>query len=264
MYFCKITGSLLMGALVLGMANAAVIENIKASAEGAKKVKGTPKVIEVDGQKAFCSNARPWQVYSLMKKIKVNPEKKYVISAKIKQFGEKPAYVWIGFLPYNAKGRSILSQHGFYTTKGSFTSLASAAVKGAKTITLKDASKWNKKKHYYVAFKAKKDMSDIPNFDVSDMISKIDKTGDVYTVTLKYPLKKAYPAGTMVRQHRSAGTYIYMKSGKAPAEWTVWKGKPAQGKILRKATFIRPMVMINVKKGSKSGALFTDFMLEEL
>jgi len=42
----------------------------------------------------------------------------------------------------------------------------------------------------------------------------------------------------------------------------VWKGFPIQGKILRKTTTIRPMILVNNKKDG--GIAFTDFIVEEL
>jgi len=258
MRFNKAIASLFVAALSLGMANAAVIEEVKASADGAKKITGKLKIADIDGKKAFVSTAKGYKVYSL-KKIKIDPDKKYQISVKVKQISEKPSYIWVGFLPYTAKGRLIGLQHGSMNTKGSFSSLSAAAAKGAKTITVKDASKWKAGKHHYVAFNAKEDMSDIPNFDISSMINKIEKN----TITLTRPLKKAYPAGTLVRQHRSGGTYIYTKSGKAPKAWTTWKCKPAQGEIFRKATHASPMIMIRCND-KETGAAFDDFVIEEL
>lgn len=259
MRFNKVMGSLFVAALSFGMVNAAVIEDIKASPEGAKKLTGKPKVADVDGEKAFVSTVKGYRVYALSKKIKIDPDKKYKVSVKVKQISDKPSFIWVGFLPYTAKGKTIGLQHGANNTKGSFTALTAAVAKGAKSITVKDASKWKKGKHYYAAFNAKEDMSDIPNFALSSMIAKIDGN----TISLTKPLTKAYPEGTMLRQHRSGGTYIYTKSGKAPKEWTTWKGKPAQGGIFRKATYIRPMIMIRCN-AKETGAAFNDFIVEEL
>ena len=143
---------------------------------------------------------------NLNKKIKINPCKKYQVSVKIKQFGENPALVYIGFIPYTAKGIFIAPEH-VTTIENSSTTLTAAAAKGDKTLTVKDASKWGNGKYYHVAFNAKEDMSDIPNFDISRMIAKIQKKDNGYLVTLTQPLTKAYPAGTVVRQHRSGRTY---------------------------------------------------------
>ena len=257
MHFNKIMGILFAAALALGTANAAVIEEVKVSAEDAKKFKSSPKIADVDGEKAFVSTVKGYKLYSLKKKIQIDPDKKYLVSVKVKQITDKPSYIWIGFVPYNAKGRRIGLEHGENNTKGSFTSLTADVAKGAKTITVKDASKWKKGKYYYVAFDAKEDMSDIPNFNIAN-ISKIEDN----TITLSKALSKAYPAGTMVRQHRSGGTYIYTKSGKAPEKWTVWKGKPAQGAIFRKAAYVFPMIMIRCN-AKETGAAFIDFTVED-
>jgi hypothetical protein len=259
----KVMGSLFIAALGVGIANAAVVEEIKASAEGAKKFTVAPKIIDMDGEKVFAIPPKSYIAYALKKKTKFDPAVKYNVSVKVKQLGKVPALVYIGFIPYDAKGRKIGPQHGYNNTKGSFTTLAAAVAKGAKSLSVKDASKWKKGPYYFVAFNAKEDMSDIPNFNVAGVITRIEKNGDGYTITFSKALEKAYPAGTKVRQHRSGGTYVYTKAGKSSKEWTVWKGKPVQGKTFRKATHIRPMITINAKKEG-SGAVFTDFIVEEL
>jgi hypothetical protein len=254
--------SLFAAALSLGIANATVVEDIKASEEGAKKFKPAPKVIEVDGEKVFTVPAKSYPTYKL-EKVKVDPAKKYRVSAKVKQNGDTPALVYIGFIPFDAKGRLILPHHGFYNVKESMTVLTADAAKGAKSITVKDAAAWKGGSHYFVAFNVKDDMSDIPNHELAGVISKIEKTGDVYAISLTKPLAKAYPAGTKVRQHRAGGTYIYTKAGTAPKEWAVWKGWDAYGKNLRKAAYIVPMIMVNARKEG-AGVIFTDFKYEEL
>lgn len=256
----KMLISLFACALSLGIANAEVIENIKASEEAAKKFKTVPKVIEVDGEKVFTAPPKSYSTYYL-EKIKVDPAKKYRVSVKLKQSGDKPALVYIGFIPYDAKGRIIFPWY-VNSIKGSATVLAADAAKGAKSITVKDAAAWKKGKYDFVAFNTKDDMSDMPNRE-TEKISKIEKTGDVYTISLRKPLGKAYSAGTKVRQHRSSATYIYTKFGDSPKEWIVWTGRDVYGEnSLRKATYISPMIMINAKKEG-AGVVFTDFICEE-
>ena len=262
MHFSKFAGILSAGIISMTVANAAVIDTAKANAEDLKKFSRKPKIIKVDGKNVFATHPKGfWQRFTLKKKIKIDPAKKYVISVKLKQTGEKPVKVWIGFIPTTNKGKEIYPQH-ICKSNASMTTLAEGAAKGAKTIKVKDASKWKKGKYYYIAFNAKKDMSDLPNFVLSSMISKIEKTGDAYTVTLTNPLKKAYPADTQVRQHRSGGTYVYTKYGKAPKEWKVWKGRPAKKGNFRKGTYIQPMVMFNPPKGGS--AVFDELVVEEL
>ena len=262
MYFSKFAGILSASVIGMTIANAAVIDTAKANAEDLKKFSYKPQLIKVDGKDVFATHTKgAWQRFTLKKKIKVDPAKKYVVSVKLKQNGEKPLKAWIGFVPTNQKGRVIGPQH-VCSSNASLTTLTEDFAKGSKTIKVKDASKWKKGKHYYIAFNAKKDSSDLPNFALSTMISKIEKTGDVYTVTLTKAFKKAYPAGTQVRQHRSGATYVYSKSGKVPTEWKVWKGSPATKNSFRKGAYVQPMIMFNLPKGGS--AVFDELVVEEL
>ncbi|MFA6715783.1 MAG: hypothetical protein WC082_13260 [Victivallales bacterium] len=262
MRFHKIVLASFVFALNAGIVNATVVEDIKASEEGAKKFSPAPKLIEADGEKVFTAPPKSYPTYCLPK-VKVDPAKKYRVSVKLKQNGDVAPWVYIGFIPYDIKNRCISPHHGFLNTPKSMTALTADVAKGAKSITVKDASAWKSGKYYFVAFNVKEDMSDIPNFELAGLITKIEKTGDVYTIEFSKPLAKDYPAGTKVRQHRAAGTYIYTKCGKAPKEWTVWKGWDAYGKALRQGVYLKPMIMINARQEG-SGVIFTDFKYEEI
>ena len=72
MHFNKVMGSLFVAALSLGMANAAVFEEIKATTEGAKKFAFTPKITDVDGKTAFVSTLKGYKYYILKEKVKVD------------------------------------------------------------------------------------------------------------------------------------------------------------------------------------------------
>jgi hypothetical protein len=236
------------------IANANLIENVKAAQNGAKKFKQKIETVDIDGEKVFVSNKNG--TYTL-NKIKVKAGKKYAISVKLKQLEGKNSYVFIGFIPYTKSGAVIKPQNGYNHTKGSFTVLTAATAKGDKSITVKDASKWKTGKYFVAAFNAKQDKSDMPNFDIISGCVKIEKN----TITLKNVLKKAYSAGTKVRQHRYGPTYIYTKNGSAPTVWSTWKGEAVQGEMLRKATYIRPMIIVNNKKDSS--VVFDNFIVEE-
>ena len=83
MKFSKVTGVLLVAVLILGIANADVIETVKVSTEGASKFTIAPKIVELAGQKVFASIPKILTLYSLKKKIKVDPKKKYKVSVKV-------------------------------------------------------------------------------------------------------------------------------------------------------------------------------------
>jgi hypothetical protein len=258
MHYSKLAGILSAGIISMTVANAAVIDTAKANAEDLKKFSWKPQLMKVDGKDVFATRPKgTWQRFVLKKKIKVDPAKKYVISVKLKQTGEKPVKVWIGFVPTTEKGRFIAPAN-VCNSNASMTTLAESAVKGTKTIKVKDASKWKKGRHYYIAFNAKKDMSDLPNFGLSSMISKIEQN----TITLTSPLKKAYPADTQVRQHRSGGTYVYTKSGDVPKEWKVWKGRSVKKGNFRKGTYIQPVVLFRIPKDGS--VIFDEIVVEEL
>lgn len=97
MHFNKVMGSLFVAALGLGIANAAVIENVKVSTDEAKKFSRAPKIIDMDGKKVFATPPKSYHNYYLKKKIKVDPAKKYQVSAKVKQLGGSPRFsiYWI-------------------------------------------------------------------------------------------------------------------------------------------------------------------------
>ena len=66
--------------------------------------------------------------------------------------------------------------------------------------------------YQFIAFNAKKNLSDLPNFDLSPKIKKNSarKNSDgTLRVTLSEPLKSAYPAGTSVRLHSADAMHIY-------------------------------------------------------
>ena len=144
------------------------------------------------------------------KVFKVDPAKKYRVSGTVKGISGKTGYIYLGFVPYNAQNRWI---HPASANCGAntFTELAAPVKKGDKVIKVKDASKWDSKTPYgAVAFDAKADFSDLPNFNfVFVPKNSIAKKGDVWEITLKTPLAKAYPAGTKIRQQLSSSTYIY-------------------------------------------------------
>lgn len=69
-----------------------------------------------------------------------------------------------------------------------------------------------------VAFHAKADLSDLPNFEVVPLAG-IGKTAAGYQVSLRKPLEEAYPAGTGVRLHRYLD-FPRVAHNKTPYEWT--------------------------------------------
>lgn len=158
----------------------------------------------------------------------VDPAKKYKISGKFRaKAGTEPTVFFAGYAPLDGNNAPIPSSavNIFANTD---TELAEAAKVGDTVLKVKDASKWNPKAPYgLVAFNTKADLSDIPNREAVDAIpGKIENKGDVWEITLKAPLKKAYDKGTAVRQHSHGSTYIYggAVNRKTSEDWQDFSG----------------------------------------
>lgn len=203
--------------------------------------------------------------------ISVDPVKAYQLSAAIKAVGAEKSRCYVGIASYTAKKRSI-----YRTTvniiKGSLTSLAMDAKVGDKVLTIKDCSKWNKKyiTRTQVGFGAKKDFSELPNFNLSNVAVKLEKKGDVYELSLKTPIKKAFKAGTQIRQHIRGGGFQYSAASAkmVPTKWTkysaVIKGQAKYGTPNKQfwpgTKYVKVVVIVNyqAKKDSDTQALFDE------
>lgn len=88
---------------------------------------------------------------------------------------------------------------------------------GDRTLRIKGADKWlavNGGK--VLAFDAKSDQSDLPNFALSSRIENISPEG---VVTLARPVYRDYPAGTVVRCHREAAPFDTVIRCDPPETW---------------------------------------------
>ena len=161
------------------------------------------------------------------KSFAVDPAKKYTVSGEFRFLGTAPKSFNLGLIPLTAKNQSI-PPVGIHAVAGTGTTLAAPAAVGDKSIKVAGAEKWNNKLPYCaVVFNARDDFADFPNHTYVGMKKgSIKKEGDVWEIELAAPLKKAYPAGTRVRQHLFGGTFIYpvMKYGKFSGEWEKFSG----------------------------------------
>ena len=168
---------------------------------------------------------RVW-LYS-KKVLTVDPAKKYTISGEFRFLGTAPKSFNLGFWPLTAKNRPI-SPECIHAVPETETTLAAAAAVGDTSLKITDAAKWENKRAYCaVVFDAKDDFADFPNYtSVVTKKGSVKKEGDVWEIELVKPLKKAYPAGTRIRQHLCGGTFIYpvMKYRKFSGEWEKFSG----------------------------------------
>ncbi|MBO5668405.1 MAG: hypothetical protein J6S43_04695 [Lentisphaeria bacterium] len=159
---------------------------------------------------------------SARKSIPVDPEKSYKLSMKIRRApgSAKEPQVYLTAVPFNEEGRTIHMQH-VTPLKGSDAVLTADCTKESTELLVKPENEryWAPIKSWRVQFNAAKDFSDLPNFAVSNNISKIDKMGDgVIKVTLRGPAGIEGKAGTPVRITQG-GAYMYLASIKPTEQW---------------------------------------------
>ena len=249
-------------------------ENVIAPAQPAdlKKINGTgtltvnsEQIFELNGVANFLST----------KVLTIDPKKTYKLSGEFRaKDGTKPAKLYFGFAPLNARKTWVVSEQ-IQGMKGTETVLTADAKPGDTVLKIKDGSKWRYNSGL-VAFNAKADMSDIPNANLSPAFNAVVKDGDGYIVKLVKPLKKGYAKGTMIRQHRSAGTYQYAAAASAPLshKWKTFSAvisgeAPRETAITNKKWWyttrnIRILILGNYAGNKGSVMQFKNIKLEEL
>lgn len=150
----------------------------------------------------------PGKRVSTAKMYPVDPAKSYILSGEFrtqKKAGVNPPAVLLGVIPFDAHKRQI-ARSMVDAVEGTETELAAAVKKGAKSLIVKDASKWKKNLNVYaVAFDVKPDYADLPNRNMALLITKFEKVKEGWKIDFSIPLGKDYPAGTKVRQHQEGG-----------------------------------------------------------
>lgn len=159
--------------------------------------------------------------------------------------GSKNNTMYIGFKVYDKKRREMRYVN-LHPVVGSDTVLIAAAQKGDKIIMVADASKWLKNQIPVTGAKA--DLSDLPNYNTLPAAVNIEKSGDVWKITLRTPLKTDIAKDTAIRQHR-AGAHLYYaflqtKTGSSGIL------KPVnQKKLWPHIAYVRFLVLANWKGG---------------
>jgi len=142
----------------------------------------------------------------LSQKIPVDASKNYVFTLGTKG-GRGKLHVY--FFQFNADRRRIGAAH-VWGNADSVTELVGPAVRGANEFIVKDASKWKKPTPRsgtnIVAFDAKPDGGDLPNFKIDYYIKDVTKQADgTWKVEMRTPLRRSSASGTLVRQHYDGG-----------------------------------------------------------
>ena len=204
--------SLLIGA-ILSLTAGEVLIDSNSSEIWAKKDQGETNNIVRAGYAAVQSE----------KFIPVKPGAKYTISGEFKlpEGLKKPVTMYFGFMPFTAEGKPI-SYSAVFTQSPVLGTLAEEIKPGDKKALVKDTKNWKIQPFTLLAFNAKTDKSDLPNFDLSLYIEPketVVKEDGTLELTFKGAFKKGYPAGTPVRLHRAGYTYVYTGNTKKAGEW---------------------------------------------
>jgi len=152
--------------------------------------------------------------------VPIDPKKTYELSAYMRSVdGENPASANFGVIMYDKHQRPIqlCNVDAFTETQ---TELLAPVVKGDQEVRVADAASWQKYEHARIAFHAKKNLSDLPNFNLSPIFSKTEKTEGGWKVVFKEPLDADYPQGTAVRLHLPWTPGLYWVADEwVPTQW---------------------------------------------
>jgi hypothetical protein len=143
--------------------------------------------------------------------IPVDTAKTYKLSGFFKSADNKKVNLYFGLIACDAKNVPIYC-HNINAVPDTDTELAEACQKGDTVLKIKDAGKWGAvKKTMVIACNTDPsgEYKDLPNRDLVMDITKIEFNGKLWEVTLAKECGKALPAGTNIRLHMMAGTFIY-------------------------------------------------------
>ena len=191
-----------------------------------------PKRVKANPNNEFSVGSRI-QIISL-KGFKVDTTKQMRITGEfrfngtIKDGGDSVSFCF-GFCPLTEDGKQIFPCNINPLVKYSVAELVADAPKGSTSITIKNAANWaNLMKYAHLAFFAKPDFSDLPNFNIGMNPKNFKDNGDgTYSIELGKPLAFDAPAGTAIRIQADSSTFIYAGSAgqnKLSSEWKTFTG----------------------------------------
>ncbi len=150
---------------------------------------------------------------------KVQPEKVCRLSFEYRRLpGGKPGAVWAVFRLFDRQKREIRPYH-VIVRNPAIAEVAETVPAGSRTIRLNGAGSWKKTSHCALAFHARPDLSDLPNFSTFESpVENFRKEGNSCVITFKKAFPAEIAAGTLVREHRYGGEF-YPWEGKTSAQW---------------------------------------------
>ncbi len=168
----------------------------------------------------------------------VDPAKKYRLSGKFRNGSDvKNLRVSFGVNCLDDKKRPIPGG-SVDIVKGTETELAADFKADETVLKVKDGSEWKKGKIVVFKADASGKLADLPNTQTEYvLVANIAPNADnQYDVTMSKPLKRSYPAGTVVRQHEMGQWFHFIALNKPlTADWQEFSfefsGESASGSV---------------------------------
>ena len=144
----------------------------------------------------------------LSKRFILVPNGSVETSVRVKNAGDKPTHIYVGFAVYNKDGEMLRGNNYPYKNQNTILTVVSSEA-GSNKIVVDSYPEWGK--NCYLAINAEEDLFDVPNTVFADgRIVEAKKLDDGKTeITMDKPFKTALKAGTKVRIHGLGGAYLY-------------------------------------------------------
>lgn len=200
--------------------------------------------------------------------IEVDPDKSYELSGWVKSADDRQAKVKLALIPLDANKVPITSAE-ILAVPDTETELAEECKAQDTIVKVVDASNWTLNSEIdVIAFHAVDGYGDLPNRNISPLVKKVEKKGNVWELTLEQQCGTAYPAGTKIRKHQMGSTYMYPASIDRfqSNDWVELTGKikglsesgTTYGKFWAGTKYVQPAVV-----SLEGNVYFDDIKLEE-
>jgi len=209
--------------------------------------------------------------------IPINRNKTYRLSGAFRSASQNPpASAYFGVIMYDADKKMITMQQVGVFPETDLTLPKNVHERDTR-ILLPLSQKWLDTPYKAIAFHAKSDLSDLPNFRISPRVIALEAMDENFMeAVLQKPLDAAYPAGTNLRLHIPWATPLYWIADEwVPTEWKTYSqnisGEAPSGtptdQFWKGTRYVRVLVQLgNWNRVPEEGArlLFKDISFSEI
>lgn len=165
---------------------------------------------------SFSVSGKRFSVFS-KKRILVS-DKPISNSVTVKNIGDKPTDIFLGYSPFTLKGENINNKNNPYHNINKVLNVVSIE-ENKNQITVDSFPEWEK--GCSLIINANEDLSDFPNFSYAGVINDVKKKDEKHTeIVLDRAITSSIKKGTKVRVHSKSGAlYLYTNMKRlAPGE----------------------------------------------